>query len=60
MKYLDLYFTVIGLIGIGFSASTFREVARPEWLDTQTKGLVINIFITSELLLTLAWWANGT
>ena len=59
MKYLALYFTVIGLIGIGFSASMFREVVRSEWLDTQTKGLVITIFITSALLLTLGWWANG-
>ncbi len=59
MKYLALYFTIIGLIGIGFSASMFREVARSEWLDTQTKGLMITIFITSALLLTLGWWANG-
>ena len=59
MKYLALYFTIIGLIGIGFSASMFREVARSEWLDTQTKGLMIAIFITSALLLTLGWWANG-
>lgn len=59
MKYLALYFTIIGLIGIGFSASMFWEVVRSEWLDTQAKGLMITILITSALLLTLGWWANG-
>lgn len=59
MKYLAAYFTITGLIGVGFSASMFREVVRSEWLDTQTKGLMITIFITSALLLTLGWWANG-
>lgn len=59
MKYLAAYFTITGLIGVGFSASMFREVVRPEWLDTQAKGLMVTIFITSALLLTLGWWANG-
>lgn len=59
MKYLALYFTIIGLIGIGFSASMFREIVRSEWLDTQAKGLMITIFIASALLLTLGWWADG-
>ncbi len=59
MKYLAAYFTITGLIGVGFSAIMFREVVRSEWLDTQAKGLMVTIFITSALLLTLGWWANG-
>jgi len=59
MKYLAAYFTITGLIGVGFSASMFREVVRSEGLDTQAKGLMVTIFITSALLLTLGWWANG-
>jgi len=37
----------------------FREVVRSEWLDTQAKGFMVTSFITSALLLTLGWWANG-
>ena len=40
MKYLALYFTIIGLIGSGSLLVCFGEVARSEWLDTQTKGLL--------------------
>ena len=59
MKYLAAYFTITGLIGVGFSASMFREVVRSEWLDPQAKGFMVTSFITSALLLTLGWWANG-
>lgn len=59
MKYLAAYFTITGLIGVGFSASMFREVVRSEGLDTQAKGLMIAILVTSASLLVLGWWANG-